>query len=88
MAADLDPARALMLEPEIARGDALVGRNVLCRSGQDELADRFALGKIDELYSVGMNDGLAPTVWTKVKEPEPVPFTSRPARSSGLGCAA
>ena len=34
MAADLYPARALMLEAEIARRGALIAGDILCRSGQ------------------------------------------------------
>ena len=49
MAADLDPARALVLEAEIARGDALVGRDVLGRSGQDELAEFHDVGAVGDL---------------------------------------
>ena len=49
MAADLDPARALVLEAEIACRDALVGRDVLGRSGQDELAEFHDVGAVGDL---------------------------------------
>ena len=49
MAADLDPARAFVLEAEIARRDALVAGDILGRSGQDELAELHDIGAVGDL---------------------------------------
>jgi hypothetical protein len=48
-AANLDPARALVLEAEIARRDALVAGDILCRSGQDEFAELHDIGAVGDL---------------------------------------
>ena len=49
MAADLHPARALVLETEIACRDALVAGDILRRSGQNEFAEFHDIGVVSDL---------------------------------------